>query len=343
MRTCVAAGIVAWTIAIAKGQTDAAQNPPAEDLSSFTRAITEGRLVGPGNAFELLQKMRGVLPSDDWDDQKIRLLDELTRRASQVVTNYTSGDEVPQTKDDYEHCAAWYDAAGQLESASKSDQSRMWFCRGRSLLEPGPLRNFDLAEEYLKKAIELAPEGNGAYHYNALGVVYLEEGLTDQALNEFDQAIRHETSPWTYPEHDLALTYIEKGDYVEAENIYRNAIDKADKLEKTGYLHYNLGLLEHQLGQKKEAHQEYDTALKIFLDQMAEEEARNATDRAARFKQNAAWAYNAIGALCKSEGKSKEAEQAYLNSLKMNPDLPAAQRNLELLRGRIRKAAKAGN
>jgi tetratricopeptide (TPR) repeat protein len=287
----------------------------------------------------LLEKMRGSLPSDDWDDQKNRLLDELTRRASQVVTRYTGGDEVPQTKDDYERCAALYDAAGQLESASKPDQARMWFCRGRSILEAGPQRDLDLAEKDLKKAIELAPD-DGGYHYNALGVVYLVQGLADQAKTQFDLALDHESSSWTYPEHHLALTYIQKGDYAEAEKIYRKAIDNADKQEKTGYLHYNLGLLAHQLGQKKEAHQEYDTALKIFLDQMAQEEARNAPDRAARFKENAAQAYNAIGALWKSEGKRKEAEQAYLNSLKMNPQLQAAQRNLDLLHGRVQKSGR---
>lgn len=323
---------VAWIVMICAGV--AAGQDTAVPLNDFTRAIADGRLVGSGGAFELLQKMHGSIPSDDWDDQKNRLLDELTGRASKVVTRYTTGDEVPQQKADYDQCAALYEAANQLEPDPKSE-ARMWFCRGRAVLEPGPDRNFDLAEEDLKKAIQLAPD-DGGYHYNALGVVYLEEGLTEQAKTQFDQAISHESPSWTYPVHHLALTYIEKGDYVEAEKIYQKAIESADKEERTGYLHYNLGLLEHQLGQKKEAHQEYDMALKIFLDQMTQEQARNAPERAVRFQQNAAEAYNAIGALWKSEGKRKEAEQAYQNSLKMNPNLQAAQRNLDLLHGRVK-------
>ncbi len=312
---------------------------PEQALAEFSRAISGGKLVGSGSAFELLQQMRPWEDPDDWADQRIQLLDELTRRASAVVTRYTNGDEVPQKKADYDQCAALYEAANQLEPSRRSE-ARMWFCRGRSYLElePGQQREFGKAVEYLKRAIQIAPD-DGGYHYNALGVAYLQQGLTAEAAEQFQKAIRHDSPTWTYPRHDLALTYLEAGDYFAAQEKYREAIAKAGD-QHTGYLHYNLGILAHQLGQRKEAQLEYETALKLFKDQMAQEEARNAPERAVVFKNDAAEAYNALGALWAAEGKRKQAAEAYEQSLKLNPNLAAARNNLDLLEGRGKKPAK---
>jgi tetratricopeptide (TPR) repeat protein len=306
--------------------------PPDADvmLSEFNHAISAETLVGARGAFELLQQMKPLVPPEDWTDQRDRLLDELTRRGSQVVNRYTKGDEVPQHKADYDQCAALYEAANQLEP-SPSSEARMWFCRGRSYLEPGEQRNFDLAVEDLKRAIKTDPE-NGGYHYNALGVAYLQQGLTKEAAEQFQKAIDHDSPSWTYPRHHLALTDIETGDYPAAQRKYREAIEKAGE-QQTGYLHYNLGLLAHQLGQKKEAEKEYETALKLFEDQMKMEESRNAPERVTVFKNDAAQAYNALGALWASEGKRKQAADAYEQSLKLNPELEAARHNRDLLNG----------
>ena len=305
-----------------------AESARQQAMDGFRSAVSTGKLVGTGSAFELLQRMRTLVAPDDWDDQRDALLDELTRRASEVVTRYTKGDEVPQTRDDYDRCAALYDAANQLEPAPRTE-ARMWFCRGRSYLFE--LR-FDEAVEALKKAIQIAPD-DGGYHYNALGVAYLEEGLTTQAAAEFQRAIDHDSPTWTYPRHDLALTDLEAGDYAAAQQKYRDAIALAGD-QQAGYLHYNLGLLAHQLGQKKEAEIQYNKALKLFQDQMAQEDARNAPERAAVFRNDAAEALNALGALWASEGKRSEAADYYEKSLKLNPALAAARNNLELLQGR---------
>jgi tetratricopeptide (TPR) repeat protein len=331
---------IGW-ILIAAGLPLQCQETPTGTTQALTTefdgAISAGKLVGDRGAFGLLQQMKPGLSAEDWADQRDRLLDELTRRGSQVVNRYTEGDEVPQQKSDYDRCAALYEAANQLEPSPRSE-ARMWFCRGRSYLEPGEQRNFDVAVEDLKRAIQADPE-NGGYHYNALGVAYLQQGLTKEAAEQFQKAIDHDSPTWTYPRHHLALTYLETGDYVEAQQKYREAIEKAGD-QQTGYLHYNLGLLAHQLGQKKEAESEYKTALKLFTDQTAREEARNAPERAAVFRNDAAQAYNALGALWASEGKHQQAAEAYEQSLKLNPDLEAAKSNLDLLNGRGKNPKK---
>jgi tetratricopeptide (TPR) repeat protein len=306
-------------------------------VAEFERALSIGQLTGAGGAYEKLQEMRAFITRDDWSDKRDGLLDVLTRRASQVVNRYTKGDEVPQKKADYDQCAALYEAANQLDPSAGSE-ARMWFCRGRSYLEPGEQRDLVKAVECLKQAIQADPE-NGGYHYNALGVAYLQQGLTKEAAEQFQKAIDHDSPTWTYPRHHLALTYLETGDYSAAQEQYREAIAKAGD-QQTGYLHYNLGLLAHQLGQRKEAQREYQTALKLFMIQMEGEQARHAPDRAIVFKNDAAEACNALGALWAAEGKHKQAAEYYQQSLKLNPDLEAARTNLDLLRGRGTKPAK---
>ena len=134
------------------------------------------------------------------------------------------------------------------------------------LCRAGEQRDFDKAAEYPKRAIQIAPD-DGGYHYNALGVAYLQQGRMTEAAAEFQKAIDHDSPTWTFPRHDLAFDCIlEDGDYSAAEGEYREAIARAGD-QQTGYLHHNLGLLAHQLGKRKEAQIEYETALKLFQEQ----------------------------------------------------------------------------
>ena len=73
---------------------------------------------------------------------------------------------------------------------------------------------------------------------------------------------------------------------------------------------------------------------------MAREEASNAPERAVVFRNDAAEAYNAMGALWAAEGKRKRAADSYEQSLKLNPGLAIARSNLDLLQGRVKKKAK---
>ena len=314
-------------------------------MNSFTQAVAHGNLLDPEGALDLLRQLQPKMDREDWTDARDRLLIELVRRGDRVVSRYVTGDEVPQQKSDYDRCAAYFEAANQLDSSPRS-QARMWFCRGRSLLEPDDQKNFDLAIEDLKKAIQDEPDAG--YHYNALGIAYLEQARNTEAAEQFRGAIQREPG-WAYPRHHLALTYLETGDYVSAQQAYREAIAVAtsNKLQ-FGYLHYNLGLLAHQLGRKKEARREYERALELFQQQRKRNEdmaaklnsdgnsddAQAALARARIFIRDEAEAYNALGALSASQGKTKEAEQAYKDALELNPDLAAARQNLELLRGR---------
>jgi tetratricopeptide (TPR) repeat protein len=324
-----------------------AQETRDQTMDAFTSALGAGRLVGSMSAMDLLQKLKATLSPDDWADAKESLLTELVRRGDRVISRYTSGDEVPQQKNDYDDCAAWFQAASELESSPRSE-SRMLFCRGRSSLAS---RDFTNAIKSLTEAVKTA--GDEAFLYNALGVAYLVQGRNEDAATQFNEAIKREPA-WTYPRHNLALTFMETGRYDLAQKWYQYAIaaDERNGL-KPGYLHYNLGLLEHQLGSKKEAQQEYQAALALFREQKGLNrqrasqlekdnrlaEAGAAADRAASFQRDEAQAHNALGALWASQGKIKQAADAYREALSLNPDLTAARHNLELLQNRGKHGA----
>lgn len=344
-RKTTAFWIVMWVTAFA-GAPGRAQDDPQTAvrqtvLAEFNKALSEGRLVEVGGtpagtrADDLLKRMRPLLDLNDWETERGRLVDALRRPASLVVSRYTKGDEVPQAKADYDRCYILYKTSNELEPDAASEV-RMWFCKGRAEYAA---KNFDEAAKSLNESInaDLKAGGKaGSYHYNALGVVYLLQGSIRDAKDQFGKAIANESTAWAYPRHNLALAYIEEGDYDRARQEYLDAIQKAEQPgsnQLTGYLHYNLGLIYYQLGKKKDAQRHYETALKLFLDQEALEKARGGLDRSAAFGDNAAEAYNALGALWKSQGKRKEAEEAYRNSLNKNPSLPAARHNLELLLG----------
>ena len=87
--------------------------------------------------------------------------------------------------------------------------------------------------------------------HNALGIQYLESTPKDygKAIDEFQDA-KKRSPGWMYPRHNLALAYIERGDFGAAEREYRAAI-ATDPLQP--YLYYNLGLLLHRMNRLNEA------------------------------------------------------------------------------------------
>jgi tetratricopeptide (TPR) repeat protein len=335
---------VALVVALGILQASPQSEPDAVKtaLAVFESARSgEGNLFQPGNVVERLKTMKPADVSEDvWN---LDMATALNSAADPVIASYTTGDEAPQPKTAYERCAALYEASNDL-SPNPESQARMWFCRGRSALAD---RNFDKAVEDFKKSIDAAPNAGG-YHYNSLGVAYLEQGLLPEAKEQFDKAISHEGGGmWTYPLHNLAIASMEDGDYGGAQKEYRLAIEKAGSGQLTGYLHYNLGIIEYELARKSDAQEwqnsrtrrqlqmeaqcEFETALKSF----GEEAGKGPKDseRSTAYRGNEAEAYNALGALWKSEGRRKEAEEAYRRSLELKPELEAARTNLRLLLG----------
>ena len=337
-----AARAIAMVLAVAGASASGQMNTQSTlHQQEFLKALQEGSLLGPDGASELLNQMKKELPAEDWADDRDRLVVELARVGRTVVSRYVEGDEVPQQAADYKRCAAVLEAADQLEP-DKGIEARMWFCRARAILYGGTRQDYEAAVQALQKAILLDPETG--YHYNALGVAYLQMDMNKEAVEQFRKAIEREPA-WSYPRHHLALVYMESGDFEAAEKEYQDAIRAAwSSNHRFGYLYYNLGLLAHELGHRKDAEQQYREALELFeteaktsreqaarLSAQSKADAQAALTRARILDHDAAEAWNALGALWASERKRKKAEDAYNHALSLNPDLAAARSNLELL------------
>jgi tetratricopeptide (TPR) repeat protein len=112
---------------------------------------------------------------------------------------------------------------------------------------------FSRFKESLDQQVE---EGDTETHYN-LGIAYMEMGLFDDAIKEFRTAGK---DPGRRTDcHTLqAVCCREKGDFAEAERLFRSEISgnglDADRLLS---LHYELGLLYEAAGRKDDALKSY--------------------------------------------------------------------------------------
>lgn len=180
-------------------------------------------------------------------------------KSLEILQRYLDGDEVPQTKEDYQRGAKYTSDALHLAPDSAELAARLEFFEARALLFDVQNREQDAVRlahirEKLEKAIRLDP--GSAVAYNALGIVYLEQAGFDKAKDLFDTAIR--LSPyWAYPKHNRALALAEKGDYAGAERNYLLAIQQASAFS---YLPYNLGLLYQRMNRNRDARRAYQCA-----------------------------------------------------------------------------------
>lgn len=116
------------------------------------------------------------------------------------------------------------------------------------------------AEIHYKKAIKL--NNNYSEAHNNLGVLYLNMGRYDDAINEFNSALQNMS--YSTPERayvNMGWAYYKKKDYKEAELNLRKAIQSAPDFF---IAHYNLGILYRDTGNYKEAIKEFKLAIKYF-------------------------------------------------------------------------------
>ena len=130
------------------------------------------------------------------------------------------------------------------------------------------------------------------------------------------EAMQH-APRWVYPAHNLALAYVQTGDYSDAIDTYKRAIELAPDF---AYLPYNLGLVYQRLNRRKAAEKAYRQAL-------AKAEKLEAGPR----ERYLAHSNNALGYLRASAGRRDEAEELYRAALTHSPDLIEARHNLAVL------------
>jgi len=278
--------------------------PDTEDLTRFNDAIARGRLLPdqPSNAFDALNALKPQVTQDRYIEISNQLRIALETRAQEVLLRYLSGDQNPQTQQDFAQGARFMETARTLTKESLFLEGRQDFFSGRALLFD---RKFADAAGLIEQSVRIDP--GAAYAYNALGIAYLEQAQYDRAIPAFRDAFRR-APHWSYPLHNQALAYIEKGELQPAIRLYQQAMKITPQYS---YLPYNLGLVYQRLNRRGDAEASYRMAIRI-----APGEAEP---------------YNALGTLKASEGRSSEAERLYRDALTRQPDSQKARHNLALL------------
>lgn len=276
----------------------------SQALADYHEALAGNRVLPdqPGSAFEKLGSLKPLLSSERYVEEENQLRILLEDRAQTELLRYLEGDEIPQTRDDFETAARYMEAALRLTPESLFLEGREDFFRGRALLFD---RRFPEAARLLESAIRIDPQAG--YAYNALGIAYLEQARFSEAIPAFRDAA-HRARHWSYPLHNLGLAYMESGNYSDAIRAYQDAMRLSPDLS---YLPYNLGFVYQRIGKRRDAEAAYLKARALAPDEPQPP--------------------NALGALKASEGKFADAERYYRESLKKDSSYVAARQNLAVL------------
>lgn len=280
------------------------EDQASDDIDHFTAAVQAGRILpsDSDSAFNALAKLKTELDPEVYTERENQLRIALENKAQQVLLRYLTGEQTPQSKQEFEQGARYMEAARTLTHESLYLEGRADFFQGRALLYD---KNFPQAANLLEQAVRIDP--GAAYGFNALGIAYLEQAQYDKAIPAFRDAVRR-AQHWSYPLHNEALAYVETGDYKSAIRAYQEAIRLTPQYS---YLPYNLGLVYQRLNRRRDAEASYKKATALSPD--------------------SAEPYNALGTLKASEGKRDEAERLYREALQKNSSLLAARHNLALL------------
>ena len=231
----------------------------SENMARFNDAIARGRLLPeqPLNAFDALKALQPEVTPGRYVEISNQLRIALENRAQEVLLRYLSGDQNPQTQQDFAAGARYMQAARTLTRESLFLEGRQNFFAGRALLFD---KKFADAEGLIEQSVRLDP--GGAYGYNALGIAYLEQARFGQAIPAFRDAFRR-APHWSYPLHNQALANIEIGEYQRAIRLYQQAIQLTPQYS---YLPYNLGLVYQRLNRRSEAQAAYKKAIALSPD-----------------------------------------------------------------------------
>ena len=126
-------------------------------------------------------------------------------------------------------------------------------------------KDFQTMLSAFKKGVEAnVEEGDFESHYD-LGVAYKEMGLLDEAIAEFQKALRAPTGKLRASEA-LGLCFFEKGQFTVAETILRRALElpAAGDAERVGLLYW-LGRAQEELGKGSDALVSYNRVFAVEL------------------------------------------------------------------------------
>jgi tetratricopeptide (TPR) repeat protein len=316
---------------------------PFQTNAPIRSVLDELGISGPADAVAKIQSRSGAIGADRFNQLIALAVPEMASRGQAIIVRYGSADMLPDdplrvNEREFREAAGWFSAALRLrplrngfDSFRESLAAREKFCSAMA----------DKTDGKTLEAVATMPGHPESETQNALGVYYLEQERDYSLAEQHFKKARALAPGWAYPRHNLALTYVEQGNYSAAEREMRSAIDAEPDQP---YLYYNLGLLQQRLNRRREAMKNYNTAStkyltkSVLLKKRAEEWKRNFPDdaimalaRADILDRNRAEVWNAKGTLLQVEDHEPEAAQQFAAAYKANDTLCAARYNHAIL------------
>ena len=156
------------------------------------------------------------------------------------------------------------DLGSMLRDESSRRDTRMRVNR-REPKDQDEQREFHEILEQFKRGIEENLESDDYQSHYDLGVAFKEMGLLDEAIAEFQKALRASEGRLRTSEA-LGMAFFEKGQYAVCESVLRRAVDKLDGSDeaKIGLLYW-LGRASEALGKRAEAMASYERAMAVDI------------------------------------------------------------------------------
>lgn len=150
------------------------------------------------------------------------------------------------------------------EGTSRRGDTRMRVNR-REPKDQDEQREFHEILEQFKRGIDENLESDDYQSHYDLGVAFKEMGLLDEAIAEFQKALRASEGRLRTSEA-LGMAFFEKGQHAVCESVLRRAVDGLDGTDeaKIGLLYW-LGRASEALGKKAEALASYERAVAVDI------------------------------------------------------------------------------
>ena len=211
-------------------------------------------------------------------------------------------------------------------------------------------REYDKAERYLTKV--LAAGTRFADIHNMMGVIHHDKGLLDAARDAFKRALEINPS-YTEAALNLAVTYNDLGEYEQAQQVYRGAVQRDARGRhavdpfakgKIANLHADVAHAYLEIDLPNEAVQEYRSAIRLcpqFADirvKLAETYRQMGDLTAARYELEETIGVRpdylparvALGVVMLLSGQRAEAVRIWEDALKRDPKNKAAEMYLRM-------------
>lgn len=212
------------------------------------------------------------------------------------------------------------------------------------------VHRFDAAEKLIKAT--LADHGHNAVLYNLLGVIYYKQSMFNEALVEFENALK-QNSEYVEAALNLASVLCDLSRYDEARKVFQNIESQLNLYNRVPNLflgrlanqHSKNGKLYEECGMENEAIREYKTALslfdklvdvrlslaKLYLKKNHLELAQEQIEKLLMYSPNSYEARNMLGIIYYKLGYKDMAKEQWAQAYSLNPADSVAKAYLQML------------